>query len=77
MESSNPYWLQSTVTGITHNANNHDLSQQQIISTSKIKESDVSVISQPTVANFANIFAGATAAVASTGSANTDILVIH
>ena len=71
---ANPYWVQSSVTGISNNSN-EAVTQQQIMSSSKMKESDVSVISQPTMVNFANIFAGATAAVASTGSANTDVLV--
>ncbi|CAK8676218.1 unnamed protein product [Clavelina lepadiformis] len=39
----------------------------------KLKETDISVISQPTMVNFANIFAGATAAVASSATANSEL----
>ena len=51
---------------------------QQIHNVAKTKESNVGTLTQPTMASFANIFAGASAAIASSANVvdvNADLLV--
>nr|XP_009859292.1 zinc finger protein 420 [Ciona intestinalis]XP_018668474.1 zinc finger protein 420 [Ciona intestinalis] len=63
MMESTKYWLPSSSEG-THNIPIE-------VNNSKPKDSDITVISQTSMVNFANIFAGATAAVASSGAAES------
>ena len=61
------YWLSSS--------NVIDTGSQSAQTTTKPKDDNVGTITNSTMASFANIFAGASAAIASSANINSDIMV--
>jgi len=70
---ANTYWLASS-SGVVNQIAGDDVQQDEDVT--KSKEADLSLVNQPPMVNFANIFAGASAAVASSAAAvNSDSMV--